>query len=322
MTELWFMDDLDKTMVGELHIMPEGNDEEEIAYVQKVLGDAVPYSTLYEMDEDEFMAFVQRTQRTEYCGKIWRWIFQVDGSMRKMSYVCGNWRYCDNCRAQRIKKYRGRVLSALIEKRKHSDSNGLLIITRATPYLRRLIGKEHYICFPDSITVTDLDSIDDKPIDGTFVSYDDLEALDWSAIVDTPPNRRISGALGRPEEKEDNRIPIDAQSIVVKGESLDDRPIPSHIQEAYNWAIDKVSSYTQIDTVYDIENAILSLAMAFRDKVKELGKEEGRTYIVHIQNWCIRAEAKEVQQIIGIASWKAIQAKQRTQIPWALPMSV
>lgn len=315
MTDLWFMND-DEIASSELHVMPSGNDEDDIAYVQKVLGDAIPYSTLYEMDEDSFLDLVQRTQRTEYCGKIWRWIFQVDGSMRKMSYTCGNWRYCSNCMAQRVKKYRGHVLSALVEKRKRGDGNSLRVINKTTPYVRRLIGKEHYVSFPGSITITDLDTID---IDGNDLSYGDLDVLDWEAIVNTPPGRRISGILGRPEEKEDHRVPIDAQSVVVRGETTADRPLPQHIQSAYEWAIDKVSKYAQIHTIYDIENYILQLAMNFRDRVKQLGKEEDRTYIVTIQNWCIRAEVEEVQQIIGIAHWKAIQAKARTRIPWALP---
>jgi hypothetical protein len=315
----WFLDSVSITKVD---VMPEGHAEEDISFIQKILGeDAIPYDDLYEMGDEDFEALVRRTHRTEYCGKVWRWIMWVDGSMRRLSYVCGNWRYCPNCRQERAYKYKGRLLSALIEKRRREDGNTLLLLDGS--YNRRSIGKEHYVNFPiadgKSFIFTDLETIDSEPLRGISLAYDDLENLDWESIVNTPEGRRISGILGKPEEKEDTRIPVNVQSVVVKGETPNSKPLPDHIQEAYDWAIEKVSKHANVSTIDDIENATLQLAMSFRDRIREIGKEHDRPYTVIIQNWAVRVESRELEKITRIASWKAIQAKCDTQIPWGSP---
>ena len=68
MTEEAFALDFFKPATG-FSAAVEGNEEREIYYIQSIYGeDRFPYSTLYEMDDDEFVNLVRLAGRTERCG--------------------------------------------------------------------------------------------------------------------------------------------------------------------------------------------------------------------------------------------------------------
>lgn len=301
---------------GKEHEITEGNSDEQIAFVQKVLGkEQYDSDVLYEMDEEEFTTLYLRAKRVVYCGRPWRWPIGADGIPYLITYACGVWRACPRCREARIDKWKGRVLSALVEKRKATGDGRLWVIRMKSPAAARaiksILGRKRYICFPlesdcpySQVIITDDDSDDwaSYCIDDEAMDYDGLTALDWHTLTGTPEGRRISGSLGKPKEKDDGRVALTSYSLVIKG--INCIPEQDEIVQAFTSASERITSRYKPTTKGELESALFQLAMRWKSNLERIARQNDKRFHVFVGEIAIRADLTR----IGLAD--PIRAKQ------------
>jgi len=169
---------------------------------------------------------------------------------------------------------RSKAHSAAIDARKEAGNSHLLhSITcdyHTANSITRKLGQNNYIRLPqpDGTEILIIDGV----IDGSSqITYDEISALDWENIVSTPTGRNVSGNLGKPAPREDDKdtITVNTRSIVVDA-------TPAQETQAWNQAV-KETAHLKPEDSQDIA-ATLEIAMEMRLKkyIKHLRRLGGK----------------------------------------------
>ena len=141
------------------------------------------------------------------CGKIFtRSIDAASGKLHPSASYCHQWRdrACLRCYDHRLVQHRSETHSAALDARKDDNRllHGITLSAHEANKLTRKLGRKYYKRFPGE------DGMDFMIIDGAVdgsepLSYDDISALDWDSLMNTPDGRNVSGMLGKAPDIQD-----------------------------------------------------------------------------------------------------------------------
>jgi len=239
-------------------------------------------------------------KRRSYCGKrLGKKFKAIDGSYKKAQYHCGLWRdaFCPSCTRYRAKHFMGQVQNAVYCAKKdnrvirrvdtdESGSKSLCAKLKKGQYRRFPQEDGSYIFFVDA----DSDKVEGAELEvlGKVeeVSWDATECMDWEKVSATPPDRRVTGSIGKKKEiMDDDEALIQVPNFTVHPDTTEGQEI-----EALLKTFEETKDLNPT-TAKELEEALQKRTKVFVKHLRKLGcnllhKVHNKTEKVKISHIC------------------------------------
>jgi hypothetical protein len=153
-----------------------------------------PYGQKTETDVDRL---IRRAKNMAKCGKRTTKQNKLNGKNYHPIMACG-YAGCERCHGLKVEEYQARPYKAMLEGKSirvielsEADATEFVRMTIQENFLR-LPGKEHDLIFFDATICPEV---------GKEITNADIDTYDWSTLLRRVPGRKISGQLGKKEDK-------------------------------------------------------------------------------------------------------------------------